>query len=64
MEALSGEDVKAAFGPNDELWLPAFEDIEWNHRDFLSWIHPSGHLGYIVTRPQRRELAWGGIEAP
>ena len=50
VEALSGEDVKAAFGPNDELWLPAFEDIEWHHRDFLSWIHPSGHLGYIVTR--------------
>ena len=27
VEALSGEAVKAAFGPNDELWLPALKTL-------------------------------------
>lgn len=25
-----------------------FETIDWNDTDFLGWIHPSGHLGYIL----------------
>jgi hypothetical protein len=50
MEQLTEEEVKASFEPGAELWLPNFDRVEWAHRDFLSWVHPSGHLGYLVTR--------------
>jgi len=28
--------------------IPNLELIDWEKIDFLGWLHPSGHLGYIV----------------
>ncbi len=50
MEKLLKEEILSLFAKKSrrKLYLPNLENIDWENLDFLGWIHPSGHLGYIV----------------
>ena len=49
MEALLESDLRNCFGEVEELVLPDLTEVVWSNLDFLGWVHPSGHLGYIAT---------------
>ncbi len=50
MQALSREEILSAFPDNEEdLVVPDYlSDLPWDSLDYLGWVHPSGHLGYVV----------------
>lgn len=50
MNKLSKEEIFPLFSKKEQKTLkyPDMENIDWEHLDFLGWIHPSGHIGYIV----------------
>ncbi len=50
MIALSAEQIILSFPKKERslVKMPDLTDIDWCTRDFLGWLHPSGHLGYIV----------------
>ena len=50
MQALKREEVIAAFDNRKDLVIPDLEEIEWQTLDYLGWIHPSGHEGYVVLQ--------------
>jgi hypothetical protein len=50
MDVLTEPELKACFKDEDDIWFPDLSVIEWADLDFLGWVHPSGHLGYIATR--------------
>ncbi len=50
MDPLTSEEIAAAFDPEDELYLPDLSEINWDALDYLGWIHPSGHLGFVVLQ--------------
>ena len=25
-----------------------FDQIDWDNLDFFGWVHPSGHIGYVI----------------
>lgn len=33
-----------------ERHLPDVDCVDWGVLDFLGWLHPSGHIGYVVMR--------------
>lgn len=33
-----------------DLYLPDLRPVDWGVLDFLGWIHPAGHLGYVALR--------------
>lgn len=51
MHALSEAEIQAAFTheATDEIPLPNLHELPWEDLDFLGWIHPQGHLGYLVV---------------
>lgn len=50
MKALNSEEILSSFSAKERklVKLPNLIQVEWNDLDFFGWIHPSGHLGYIV----------------
>lgn len=60
MKKYSKEDIVNAFSEKQKktLKLPDLDVIDWDSLDFLGWIHPSGHKGYVVYK----EGALKGIE--
>ena len=50
MRPLSREEILQAFSKKErkKVKLPEIDEIDWENLDFLGWIHPSGHLGYVV----------------
>jgi hypothetical protein len=50
MQALEHEEVVAAFQRKDDLYIPDLESIRWADLDYLGWVHPSGHLGFVVLQ--------------
>ena len=50
MDVLTEPELKACFKDEDDIWFPDLSVIQWADLDFLGWVHPSGHLGYIATR--------------
>jgi hypothetical protein len=50
MRPLTKEEILQVFSEKErrKLKLPDLEKIDWENLDFLGWIHPSGHLGYVV----------------
>jgi len=57
MEPVSREQLVAAYEGNDDLWIPELESVRWPDLDYFGWVHPSGHLGYIVlTSPNSGDL--------
>lgn len=50
MEPLTETDILEAFeGASEEIVLPNLNEVAWDNLDYLGWIHPSGHLGYMVV---------------
>jgi hypothetical protein len=58
MRILSKEEIILSFPSKErkKVKLPDLEKINWENLDFLGWIHPSGHLGYIVYEFQNGVL--------
>ncbi len=51
MQALEYEEIAAAFeGKNDDLNVPDLTTVPWDNLDYFGWVHPSGHLGFVVLQ--------------
>ena len=51
MLELSREEIVAAFkGDDEDLVIPDLTDIPWSSLDYFGWVHPSGHLGFVVLQ--------------
>ena len=49
MEPVSESEILSAFdGQANQVIIPDLSAISWEAQDYLGWIHPKGHLGYIV----------------
>ncbi len=50
MKSLTKAQIKSLFASeNHKPIIPNLEPVDWAVLDYFGWIHPSGHLGYIVT---------------
>lgn len=52
MQALTQAEIRQLFARQSaaELTLPDLTNVDWGVLDYLGWLHPSGHLGYVVTK--------------
>ncbi len=51
MLTLTREEIVAAFGDDDEdLVVPDLVDVPWDSLDYFGWVHPAGHLGFVVLQ--------------
>lgn len=50
MQSVTREEIEDSFagGSEEELYVPKLDDIDWQAQDFLGWVHPGGHRGYLV----------------
>ena len=48
MEPLARNEIIAVFGASKHLVLPNLKHIDWDVVDYLGWVHPSGHRGFLV----------------
>lgn len=50
MEALTESEIVALFSRQvrRDLAVPNLTPVDWGVLDYFGWIHPSGHLGYVV----------------
>jgi hypothetical protein len=50
LESVTREEIQRLFTEERHLpYIPNLEAVDWGVLDYFGWIHPSGHLGYIVT---------------
>ena len=51
MQPLSEAEILDAFSAEDtdDITTPRVAEIQWDALDYLGWVHPSGHLGYVVV---------------
>ena len=57
MQELSHEQIKQAFEHKKRAPIvPNLGRVNWDHLDYFGWIHPAGHLGYIVVPLANEEL--------
>lgn len=47
MRPLTKEEILSLFSKK-EIKIPDLSLIDWENLDFLGWVHPSGHLGFVV----------------
>ena len=47
MDPISQNEISHAFD-EDQVILPDVSAVEWDNLDYLGWVHPSGHLAYLV----------------
>ena len=51
MEPVSETEILSAFGNQvNEIPIPDLTIVDWEALDYLGWIHPKGHLGYIILQ--------------
>ena len=50
MLPLDREQITAAFDKDEDLNVPDLEDVQWPFLDYFGWVHPSGHLGFVVLQ--------------
>ena len=50
MKSLQREEIISAFEERDELYIPDLDEVPWDVLDYFGWVHPAGHLGYIVLQ--------------
>lgn len=50
MEALARQQILSAFEEPDDLLLPDLDSIHWEELEYLGWVHPSGHLGFVILQ--------------
>ena len=48
MDPLSQNEIGSAF-EEDQVYLPDVKTLDWQNLDYLGWVHPSGHLAYLVV---------------
>ena len=50
MQELNKGDISEALGEKalTTIGMPELESIDWGVLDYLGWVHPAGHLGYVV----------------
>lgn len=65
MQVLTVEEIVAAFDQSAvkrlrldaDLHLPDLSTLSWADLDYLGWVHPAGHLGFVVLQsPHSGEL--------
>lgn len=50
MHPLIETEILNAFqSESDDIPLPKIDAVNWEALDYLGWVHPSGHLGYLVV---------------
>jgi FBP C-terminal treble-clef zinc-finger len=51
MTPLTHDDILQSFSTRQRklVKLPPLDGVDWQACDFLGWIHPSGHLGFILA---------------
>ncbi|HAK53419.1 MAG TPA: hypothetical protein DCM54_16190 [Gammaproteobacteria bacterium] len=47
MDPISQDEISHVFD-EDQVVLPDLSTVAWDHLDYLGWVHPSGHLAYLV----------------
>lgn len=50
MLALSREEISNAFEDEEDLKIPPLDEVAWDNLDYFSWIHPTGHQGFMVLQ--------------
>ena len=50
MLALNREQITAAFDEGEVLHVPDLENVQWPSLDYFGWVHPSGHVGFVVLQ--------------
>ncbi len=50
MDVVTASQLQGCFTPEDDVWFPDLTKIVWQDLDFFGWVHPSGHLAYIVAQ--------------
>ena len=55
LQALNRADITQLFPDCSatELALPDLTHVDWAVLDYLGWLHPSGHLGYVVVASEQ-----------
>ena len=55
LQALNRADITQLFPDCSatELALPDLTHVDWAVLDFFGWLHPSGHLGYVVVASEQ-----------
>ena len=50
MQRLSQSDLAEIFKAHSktDLQLPGLTNVDWGVLDYFGWLHPSGHIGYVV----------------
>lgn len=52
MQAVSREQIHRLFDrERQKPFIPLLENVDWGVLDYFGWIHPSGHLGYVIMPP-------------
>ena len=51
MYQLTPEEIVDVFDHRKhDLYVPDLSVIKWDALDYLGWVHPSGHLGFVVLK--------------
>ena len=50
MEPLNCEEIIVAFDDSVDLIIPDLTAIDWQRIEYLGWVHPAGHEGYVVLQ--------------
>ncbi len=50
LDPLSADQIIASFQKKERslVKMPDLTGIDWDKMDFLGWLHPSSHVGYVV----------------
>ena len=48
MRSLNRDEIVTAFPGEDDIHVPGLSEIDWQVHDYLGWVHPAGHLGFVV----------------
>ncbi len=48
MDPLTKNQIADAFDGAGDLVVPDMARIDWSAHDYLGWVHPSGHIGYML----------------
>ena len=50
MEPLKREEILASFEEQEDLFVPDLAAVPWDVLDYYGWVHPAGHLGFLVLQ--------------
>jgi hypothetical protein len=50
MRPITDTQISDLFAEEREaLYIPRLDHVDWAVLDYFGWIHPSGHLGYVIA---------------